>query len=176
MKSDNKIIINDIYYDYDAAVECLDRLFCGCDELEVGLSTICFSNVEFSITKEIEVNSITIYTYNSDDENYDSYIKLLPGRKYYIELVGPGLLRIDDRPIVGKNKHIEQEYISYKKIIEGWYFTDQVEGIQDIDDLLHCESEIHTSDTSFEEWLIDQGSEEHFKKWLEDRDLDYYFK
>lgn len=176
MKSDNKIIINDIHYDYDTAVECLDRLFCGCDELEAGLSTICFSNVEFSITKEVEVKSITIYTYNTDDDNYDSYIKLLPGRKYYIEQVGPGLLKIDDKPIVGENKYIEQYYISYRKIIEGWYFTDQVEGIQDIDDLLHCESEIHTSGTSFEEWLIDQGSAEHFKKWLKDKDLEHYFE
>lgn len=176
MKSDNKIIINDISYDYDSAVECLDMLFCGCDELEAGLSTICFSNVEFAIVKEVEVKSITIYTYNTDDDNYDSYIKLLPGRKYYIEQVGAGVLKIDDKPIVGKNKHIEQYYISYRKIIEGWYFTDQVEGIQDIDDLLHCESEIHTSDTSFDEWLIDQGLEEHFKKWLEDRDFDYYFE
>lgn len=58
-----------------------------------------------------------------------------------------------------------------KRFIETWYFTETVEGISDIEDFLHCDSEIHDKQTSFCEWLKEQEEEENFKKWLSEHGI-----
>lgn len=52
----------------------------------------------------------------------------------------------------------------YREIIEAWYFTEQVEGISDIEDFLHCKSEIEN--TGFENWLDEQELREDYNRWL----------
>lgn len=61
-----------------------------------------------------------------------------------------------------------------KAIIEAWYFTEQVQGISDIEDFLDCKSEIEN--TGFDKWLKEQESEEDFKAWLKQHHIEHEYR